>query len=293
MRTRICCLLSLMLLLGACGSRDKGQSLAVADDYGREISVPLSPSRVVSTSPAVTEIVFALGAGELLVGRTDFCTYPPQAAHIESIGGISNLNIEKVVSLKPDLVISGSMVPRRGTELLDKMGIPVVCIIEKHTFDDLYGNIARIGQLVGRTHQADSLIALIRSQLADLVADTLPATDTLPTLYYVVGFGSGGNYTAGGSSHINEILQLAGGRNIAEDITGWSYSLEALLAADPDYVVIRREDSARFCHTRPYNRLCAVRSHRVIAIESGTIDIQGPRNLQAVKTIRHALCRRP
>ncbi len=82
---------------------------------------------------------------------------------------------------------------------------------------------------------------------------------------------------------------MAGGRNIAADITGWSYSLEALMQADPDYVMIRREDSAAFCTTPPYNKLSAIKKGHVIAIESGTIDLQVPRNIDAIRFISRRL----
>ena len=274
--------LSSYFLLHSCASpQHKNDTVVYTDDYNRTVQVPVAPQRVVSTSPAVTEIIYALGGEELLVGRTDFCTYPPEAALVESIGGISNLNVEKIVSLNPDIVISGSMIPKKSTDQLEKMGVSTVHVIEKQRFDGLYENISRIGQLIGRTPQADSLNALIRERLDSLTLDA-SSRHNIPTVYYVVGFGPSGNFTAGGDSFINDIITMAGGRNIAEDITGWSYSLESLLTADPDYILIRREDSAAFCSNPPYSRLTAVKDHRVIGINSGLIDLQVPRNIDAV-----------
>lgn len=105
-------------------------------------------------------------------------------------------------------------------------------------------------------------------------------------VYYVVGFGPTGNFTAGGNTFIDDIIRLAGGRNLAHDITGWSYSLESLIQNDPDYIVVRREDSAAFCHTQPYTQLTAVKEGRVIGIESGTMDLQVPRNIDAILYLR-------
>ncbi|MCR4659328.1 MAG: ABC transporter substrate-binding protein [Bacteroidales bacterium] len=280
-------LVAAALLTAACHHAPKtaDDTYTYVDDYNREISVPAHPTRVVSTSPAVTEIIFALGADSLLVGRTDFCTYPPEAAEIESIGGISNLNIEKILSLNPDLVISGSMIPQKATDQLAQMGVPVACVIEKQHFDDLFGNIVAIGSLIGRTDAAAALTAL----LCDRVPDKPAATDSAPTVYYVVGFGPTGNFTAGGNTFINDIIELAGGRNAAAHVSGWSYSTEALMASDPDYIMIRREDSAAFVRTAPYRRLSAVKQGRLIAVESSTVDLQVPRNIEAVETIRKAL----
>ena len=261
------------------------------DDYQRTVQVPVAPKRIVSTSPAVTEILFALHADSLLVGRTDYCTYPPQASNIPTIGGISNLNVEKIASLSPDLVISGSMIPQKSHLQLEQMGIPIACVIEKQQFDGLYENIAKIGQLVGADAQADSLIAHMKTELQALSQRLPPSADHRPGIYYVVGFGPSGNFTAGGNSFINDLIEMAGGRNVAADIKGWNYSLEALMQDDPEYIMIRREDSATFCRTKPYNQLSAVRQGRVIAVESGTVDLQVPRNLQAIlfiaEKIRH------
>ena len=277
-------LLGIVLLFAACGNptRQVQTTDTVTDDYGRNIVVPSQPKRVVSLSPAVTEIMFALGAEDLLVGRTDFCVYPDEAAEIPSIGGISNLNIESILSLSPDLVISGSMVGKKATDQMDQMGTPMVCVIEKPKFEALYNNIATIGKLVGKDVEADSLNALLHSRVT-----SIGNTDSnMVSCYYVVGFGPSGNFTAGGNTFINDIIRMAGGRNIAEGIDGWSYSLEALMKEDPEYIIVRREDSAAFCNMKPYNRLSAVRNGHVIGMISGTIDLQVPRNIDAVLYLR-------
>ncbi|MBR6441498.1 MAG: ABC transporter substrate-binding protein [Bacteroidales bacterium] len=278
----------MLLTLVACGGHKEQVAVTdtVTDDYGRTVVVPTHPQRVVSLSPAVTEIIYALGAEDLLVGRTDFCTYPPEAEQIPSIGGISNLNIEKILSLNPDLVISGSMVGKKMTDQMDAMGTPMVCVIEKPKFEALYDNIAAIGKLVNRTSAADSLNELLRNRI-DNLSTYQPIN--VSTAKYVVGYGAGGNFTAGGNTFINDIIRMAGGCNIAEDVEGWSYSLEALVKADPDYIIVRREDSAAFCGMKPYNRLSAVRNGHVIGIVSGTLDLQVPRNIDAILYLRQRM----
>ena len=258
------------------------------DDYQNTVTVPSNPQRIVSLSPAVTETIFALGKGDLLVGRTDFCQYPAEVANIESVGGISNLNIEKILAMNPDLVISGSMIPQKSAEQLGALGVPIVCVIEKNRFDGLYENITKIGQLVGRPSQADSLVAKLKLEIAeDQALRTDISESQRPSVYYVVGFGAGGNFTAGGDTFINDLIAMAGGRNIAAGVKGWSYSLEALMSENPDYIIIRREDSATFCNTKPYTRLDAVKNGRVVAIESSTIDLQIPRNIECVRNLRN------
>ncbi len=299
-RTALVCFI---LLFAACGGHKDPTALTdtVTDDYGRTVVVPTQPQRVVSLSPAVTEIMFALGAQDLLVGRTDFCVYPEEATEIPSIGGISNLNIESILSMQPDLVISGSMVGKKVTDQMDAMGVPMVCVIEKPKFEALYDNITAIGKLVGKEHEADSLNKVLSCELLTLSeADAIVTSQPLktqnsqlktPSCYYVVGYGAGGNFTAGGNTFINDIIRMAGGRNIAEDIEGWSYSLEALVKEDPDYIIVRREDSAAFCGMKPYNRLSAVRNGHVIGIVSGTLDLQVPRNIDAILYLRERMSR--
>ncbi|MCR5589502.1 MAG: ABC transporter substrate-binding protein [Bacteroidales bacterium] len=289
----------LLLLLVACGhsgnqTTKQSSNDTVTDDYGRTVVVPTQPQRVVSLSPAVTEIIYALGAQEMLVGRTDFCEYPAEAQQLPSIGGISNLNIESILSLNPDLVISGSMVSKKVTDQMDAMGVPMVCVIEKPRFNALFDNISAIGHLVGKEHEADSLIENLELRIENLISSTDSSqlstpNSQLPTVYYVVGFGASGNFTAGGNTFINDIIRMAGGRNIAEDVEGWSYSLEALVKEDPDYIIVRREDSAAFCGMKPYNTLSAVRNGHVIGIVSGTLDLQVPRNIDAVLYLRQRM----
>ena len=285
-------LLALLLLLSAChqagtdGTRQPADSLVFTDDYQRTVTIAAQPQRIVSASPAITEIIFALGAQDRLVGRTDYCLYPAQTQQIESIGGIANLNIEKVIALQPDLVVASSLIPQKSIDHIAAMGIPMVCLTEQPRFEALYATISRIGQLLGLDQRADSLNASLQQRLQQLQS-TLPHTDSLsrPSVYYVVGYGKAGNFTAGGNTFIDHIITLAGGRNIAHHIEGWSFSLEALLQADPDFIIIRSSDADAFCRTAPYNQLRAVRQHHVIPIDSGTIDLQVPRNIDAIEYI--------
>ena len=286
-------ILGLVLLFTACGGPQQQAATTdtVTDDYGRTVVIPAHPQRVVSLSPAVTEIIYALGADSLLVGRTDFCEYPAEALQIPTVGGISNLNIEKILSLNPDLVISGSMVGKKATDQMDQMGTPMVCVIEKPRFEALYDNIRAIGRLVGKEKEADSLVESLKWKVERLLVDTSLSTfnSQLSTCYYVVGFGPTGNFTAGGNTFINDIIRMAGGRNIAEEVEGWNYSLEALMQENPDYIIVRREDSAAFCGMKPYNTLDAVRKGHVIGIVSGTLDLQVPRNIDAILYLRQRM----
>ncbi len=286
----------LFLLLQGCGGPQAvvpqvDGAYSYVDDYGTQVVVPACPQRIVSVSPAVTAILFDLGAAERLVGRTDYCTYPAEVEEIASIGGISNLNIEMILSLQPDLVISGSMIPRESVAALNALGVPMVCVIEQPRFDSLYSNISKIGRLVGCEERARQLCDSLRGrmQVVERELRASLASQRRPRVYYVVGFGKGGNFTAGGNTFINDVIALAGGENIARDVKGWNISAEALFERDPDYIVVRREDAAAFCKMAPYNKLRAVREGHVIPIESGLLDLQTPRNMEAVEYLFRAM----
>lgn len=275
---------------GHSGVPSESDTTTFVDDYGESVLVPTHPKRIVSVSPAVTQILFELGAQDLLVGRTEYCTYPEEAQTIENIGGISNLNVEKVLSLNPDLVISGSMVPRSAADQIRSMGVPFVSVTEKEHFDNLYDNIMRIGALTGREKQAERICDSLRGQVAAL--SPIDTADR-PTVYYVIGYGKGGNFTAGGNTYIDEIISMAGGRNIAHDIDGWSYSLEALVSADPDWIIVRKEDYKGFIATAPYNNLTAVKNDKVIVMEqSSMLDLQVPQNICAIRLLHQKFTNR-
>ena len=271
------------------GNNDTESYYTYTDDYNRTVKVPNNPKRIVSISPAITEIVYALGANDKLVGRTDFCNYPPQADSVESIGGISNFSIEKLLALEPDLVLIGSMVNENMVNLITNAGITLVTVREKEHFEALFDNIEKIGTLCGHHDEALRLNDSLHRKVQEVTAGIDTAANNMPTVYYVVGYGKGGNFTAGGNTFISDIFKLCGLRNIAEDITGWNYSVEALLEADPDYIIIRKEDKDNFITTNPYTYLSAVKQGRVITIESAYIDLQVPRNVEGLLYIHNSI----
>ena len=264
------------------GNNDTDNCYTYTDDYNRTVKVPYNPKRIVSISPAITEIIYALGAEDKLVGRTDFCNYPPQVDSVESIGGINNFSIEKLLALEPDLVLIGSMVNENTVNLITNAGITLVTVREKEHFEALFDNIEKTGILCGHHDEALHLNDSLRKKVQKVTSNIDTINYNKPTVYYVVGYGKGGNFTAGGNTFINDIFKLCGLRNIAENITGWNYSVEALLEADPDYIIIRKEDMANFITTKPYTYLSAVKQKRVIPIESAYIDLQVPRNVDGL-----------
>ena len=256
------------------------------DSYGREVKIEKEPQRIVSLSPAITEITFLLKEESKLVGVTDFCTYPPQTEKLPKVGKLLNINTESILQLKPDLVIISSVVSKKDVEKMERAGLTVYAIKDEQHLTDLTHTIAILGELLNRKSEATQLIQSYNAEIEEYGGQQ---SAKKPSVYYVVGFGDGGDFTAPGTSFIQDIITLAGGRNIAEPLETWNISREYLFAQDPDYIFIREEDCARFCRTEPYTRLKAVKNGHVFPINSGWIDILSPRNLQAVKLIHEKI----
>jgi len=286
------CFLSFVAII-SCSKADK---FAGCKDFYMSQKTPLkkTPQTIVSVSPAVTEILFELGCGDKLIGRTDFCTYPAQATKITSIGGINNSNLEKIIALRPDLVITSSIFTQKMFSRIEEAGIPIMSFKETHTIEGMCSQVEVIGKICDRQMQAQAIITNFKCELQEiknayLASGKFNGGKKKPTLYYVVGFGQGGDFTAGKDTYINEIITLAGAENSASDAVNWSYSQENLFKNQPDYILVRYEDSARFVTTQPYSNLKAVKAHRVFGIETSLMDIQTPRTIQAIRYISNII----
>lgn len=286
---KIAFLFAAAALLFSCSKTDKVAHNCFfegKDAYDRELRIQDEPQRIVSLSPAATEIAFLLHAEDKLVGVSDYCTYPPEALQLPKVGKLLNINTESILRLNPDLVIIGSIVSKKDVEKMENAGITVFSIKAEEHIDDLLSSISTLGTLLNRTRQADSLKQSYSTQLSNMQP---PKKDTKPKVYYVVGFGDGGDYTAPQNSFIHDIITLAGGSNVGETLSTWNISREYLFQEDPDFIFIREEDCQRFCQTEPYSQLSAVRNQHVFPIPSGWMDILSPRNLLAIQYINQKI----
>jgi iron complex transport system substrate-binding protein len=270
-------------------------SISITDYYNRNVNIPKDLRRIVSLSPGITEMIFDLQADTLLVGRTDYCSFPqPQVSKIASVGGISNVSAERIIALRPDLVLCGSMVSKELVMQIERSGIAIVSFPERKTVEGTYETL----KLLGKILQKDSLSAAIVSDMKAKIAAVKTKTEQMkkpnsprPKVYYVVGFGTSGDFSAGNGTYIHNILTLAGGQNVAENARNWSFSRENLFAHQPDYVFIRKEDYAAFIKTPPYNDLNAVRKGQVYPVESALMDCQTPRSVDAIEYISNIIHR--
>lgn len=257
------------------------------DSYGREVILKTEPQRIISLSPCLTEIIFLLGGENKLIGISDFCHYPPATDSIPRIGGLTNCNVEAIFALRPDVVLIGSIVAQETVNRIEKAGIPVIAIRAESSLDDLAPTIMTIGEILNETARATDTMKAMRKRLEDLRQRCSTDAGTGKTVYYVVGFGPGGDFTAPAHTHIDEMITLAGKRNVGKDLQAWNISREYLFQQNPDIIIIRSEDYDTFIHTPPYHSLKAVKQGHVYPIESGTIDVISPRNLDAIEKIRN------
>jgi iron complex transport system substrate-binding protein len=248
-----------------------------------------TPGRIVSLAPNVTETIFALGAGDKLVARTDYCNFPAEAADLPSIGTLYNPSIERLVSLSPDLVIASSFVGDSLVDALAKASIPVVCIDKQKPFEGTYALIEEIASLVGRQEEGAELV----HGMQETVGTVSEAVAGLPRpkTYFVVDFGSFDG-TATGDTFIGEMIDMAGGDNIAKDARQWTFSKEMLVADDPDLVIVSprwgetaEQTISLFCSTKPYSDLRAVASGSIFAVDSDMVSRQGPRSAEALRLL--------
>ena len=279
-----------ILLLASCQQQNSSVADRIfytgEDAYGRTVVLKEEPQRIISLSSSITEIAFLIGAESKIVGVSDFCEYPPEVEKIPKVGKLLNINVENLLALHPDLVLITSHVTKEDVAKIENAGIPVFSVKAEDNIEGLFYTIDKMGDILNRQKEATSLAADYRHKIDSLQQHRPEATQSV---YYVVGFGKTGDFTAPGNSYIHDIITLAGGRNIGEYLTTWSVNREHLFEQDPDLIFIREEDLETFCSTYPYTLLTAVKEHRVYPIHSGWIDTPSPRNMLAIEYINRII----
>ena len=207
----------------------------VTDVLGREISVDGTPLRIVSLAPNITEILFELGLGDSVAGVTFFCDWPPEARKIQKIGGFINPSLESVVALEPDLVLATADGNRPGDiEALERLGLAVF-VIDTRSFDDIEETVILVGELTGRGAEGKRIAEEMRRR-RERVRKAV-AESRAPTVF--VALDHSPLITAGEGTFVDELITLAGGRNVVRSpaVKYPVYSLEQLFSADPEVLL--------------------------------------------------------
>lgn len=243
------------------------------------------PERVVSLAPSITETIFALEKGDLLVGRTDYCDYPAEVSNVDSIGSLREPNIERIIELEPDLVVVSTHFSEENYNMLVDLGIPVLSLYDASEMSSTYDQIEKLGLALDAENKADEIVSDMKARIRAVV-DTVRDADK-PVVYYVIGFGEYGDYTAGGDTFISQLLNMAGGVNAAQELEGWKYSLEELIMQDPDIIICSKfwgaKDSLEAANG--YMDLTAVKEGRLYEFDNNLLDRSGPRIADGVEQL--------
>lgn len=261
----------------------------VKDSNGNEVVIEKEPKRIVSVAPSITELVYALGKGDELVGRTDYCDYPEAAKKVQSIGSLTDPNVEKIIELKPDIVIASTHFKEDVAKKLQGLGIKVVVLYDSTNLDGAYNSINTLGSMINAQNKADELVLSMKKKISDIQQKV--KDKKAPKVYYVVGFGKYGDFTATGDTFISQMIDFAGGDNIAKDASGWKYSLEKIIEKDPEYIIISKNFNMKkqFEATAGYKNLSAVKNNKVIEIDENLLNRQGPRTADGVEALAKIL----
>jgi len=265
--------------------------VTVRDAVGRTVEVPREPRRIVSLAPNLTEMLFALGLGERVVGVTDYCDWPPEVAAKPRIGGVINPSLETIVALGADLVLATADMNR--PEDVNRLAALKVAVytIDTRSVGDVLRSLVMIGEITGRAGRAQEIAAglerrreAVRARVAGLRPVTVfVAIDRAPLI------------SAGDGTFVGEMLTLAGGRNIAgaSPIKYPVFSLEQLLADDPEVIldaadpgpVSVAELQARWRSLPGAVALRAMRTGRIISVGQGSFFRPGPRIIDSLERL--------
>lgn len=213
-------------------------AFTITDDRGKTFSFDKPIDSIISLAPSNTEIVFAVGAGDKLIGRTDYCNFPPETASIESIGGFWNPDKEKIVILNPDIVLAAKLHDQMGdVAWLEEKGLKVITLDPK-TLSGILDNISLVGELTGKEAEASQVVTDMQSRI-DYVRDRTAglSEEQKPRVLHVTWHDP--LWTAGQDTFINVIIEAAGGINIFDDLTGdVQVDVEAAVTRNPGVITV-------------------------------------------------------
>ena len=281
--------LGLTLLLAVCPPRSAAPVIA-ADDGGQQVRLARPATRIVSLNPTVTELLFAIGAGGQIIGRTRWCDWPPAAVAIPSVGDGFPPNVEAVVARHPDLAVAYSTALNEpALAQLRSLGVPVLALRTDRLED--FARAARVlGRITGRSGSGDSVAASIETAMAERrsVRGPGPRAPTVVILTWDTP-----PIAIGHESYLHQVVELAGGRNLFGDIRHSSVpvSLEAIAERDPDLLLVTGGLRATILQRPEWRAVRAVRDGRILALDDPALARPGLRALDGVAPLRARLSR--
>ena len=264
----------------------------MTDEAGRTVRVPQPIRRIVSLAPNLTETVFALGAGDLVVGDTDYCNFPPEAKKKVRIGGPVNPSLEKIAALRPDLVLATRAINRLATvQSLEQLRISVY-VTDPRTVDEVLSSTERLGRLLGSEEQSATLVAGLRNKL-QRVQERLSGSEPR-SVFFVTWVDP--LISVGRNTFLADALRLAGARSVIDTPQDWpQVNLEQVVSSQPEYLVFSSDDPDQIhrqlaeLRGRPgWLGLEALRRDRIVIL-SEAFSQPAPRLIDAIEQLARAL----
>lgn len=261
----------------------------IIDTLGREVIIEKMPEKVISIAPNATEILFALGLDDKLIGVSAQCDYPEEATSKDKMGDFWQPNIELIVDADPDILFVANATPQDFLDKMDESNITVVAL-EGFNLEGTYQSILDAGKAMGVQDSADQLVESMKQKVDD-IQKKVENEDKLSS-YFVISYGDQGDYTAGAGSFIDEMITLAGGENVAGDMDEpWAeYSVEKLIEKDPDVIFVPMQSGADGIEEAPgYKELTAIKEGRIIVLEDNLVMRAGPRIVEGLEAMAKGL----
>jgi iron complex transport system substrate-binding protein len=286
------CLLALSILVIATTIACTGNTSipsTITDDWGREVQLTSMPHRIVSHVPSITETLYALDLGDKIVGVSDYCDYPEEAKTKPKVGGYYTPNIEVIVSLAPDLVLTDGYV--KEIAQLESLGI-AFAVIQPNNINDILKDIELLGNLTGEQKKADALISDMKNRVDAVVTKTSSAPH--PRVFYVFdATDTTKPWTAGPGSFADELIQLAGGENVAAQAQGaWiQLNIEELVNSDPEIIIVDSMMGTAVISPDEIKELpgwkdtTAVKNNNIFTVNGDLVNRSGPRIVEGLEAI--------
>ncbi|MFA5079955.1 MAG: cobalamin-binding protein [Dehalococcoidia bacterium] len=283
--------LIIVACLCVCACATPAMPAELKDDAGNTITAAPPAQRIISLAPANTEIIYALGLENKLVGVTEFCNYPPDAMDKPKVGGFSTVDIEKAVALNPDLVLAAEIHNKNVAPQLQKMGFRVVSLYPK-TVQGVIQDITLTGMLCGAEGNAATLAAGLQKRLDAVAAVTSQLSTGLRPRVLVIIWNDP-LMAAGKSTLIDDIIRLAGGDNVASQVNGFAaMNFESVISADPQVIIVPTSMDEKsdllwnFVTTDPrMGSTSAVKNGRLFRIDGDLIYRHSPRCITALEQV--------
>lgn len=264
--------------------------LTVTDMTGREIALDGPASKIVALTASDVEIIYALGAGDLLVGRGEYCDYPAEVLDKPVVKSGAETNLEEILALQPDVVLMATMAQTEDqVNALEQAGVRVI-VSDAQNLEGVYQAINLIGAITGKTEEAAALVKQMQDTFAAVKAKS---QDTGKTVYFEVSPLEYGLWAAGNGTFMNELASICGLTNAFADVEGWGeISEEQVFAKDPDYIVTTSmywgEGPTPVEEIRGragWDQLKAVKNNQIFNADSNAITRPGPRLMDAVQAL--------